>query len=317
MPMSSKVLEPGFVIVAVHHPKRDLLVRQIRSIADQTVREFRCLIGIDGADPDVTAFLSGIVGSDPRFEIREYADNLGIYRHMERLLAAVPRDVAWVALADQDDYFYPDKFAVLADVLATDGTTAVIGQARVTTAEGAVLSTTRRRAGSIDDLILLNQMTGGASMFRREVLDFATPFPPPSRRAVHDHWLAAVAAGVGAVVTTSAVVQDYVQHGDNLIGEQGNDEFRRRMSSAPRLGIRRWLEAELGSVWEWRRAVSTQLQMNLGVERTGSSRLGPQSSNASKLRAIGSSVRSGHLRVAEGSALVVAAGVARLLRRSA
>src|SRR3954454_25386717 len=99
----------GFVAMAVYRPNPALLARQISSLRDQTVRDWRCLVGVDGADSETVTLLKELIGGDGRFAVVEYPDNGGVYRHFNRLLEAVPADAAWVALADQDDYWYPNK----------------------------------------------------------------------------------------------------------------------------------------------------------------------------------------------------------------
>ena len=111
------------------------------------------------------------MGDDPRFEVVGWDDNLGFYLNFERLLAAVPDDVAWVALSDQDDRWYPDKLERLVPLL--DDATLATGQARVVSwPDGRVVldrtaaGSCRRRTSSFE-----NQVSGALCVFRRELLD--------------------------------------------------------------------------------------------------------------------------------------------------
>ena len=105
------------VVLAAYRPDPELFAIQLRSIRDQTRRDFRCLIGADGGQEEVRALVAEIVGDDPRFEVIGWDDNLGFYLNFERLLMAVPPDAAWVALSDQDDRWYPDKLERLVPLL--------------------------------------------------------------------------------------------------------------------------------------------------------------------------------------------------------
>ena len=67
-------------------------------------------------------------------------------------------------------------------------------------------------------LLLANSVTGAASLFRRDLLDAALPFPPRLARAFHDHWLAVVAMSLGEITYVDEPLYDYVQHGDAVIG---------------------------------------------------------------------------------------------------
>jgi hypothetical protein len=72
----------------------------------------------------------------------------------------------------------------------------------------------------VESFIVENQYTGGAMVFRTSVLELALPFPRLSTPSeVHDHWIAVCGAALGQTLVVETVVQDYVQHGMNVIGE--------------------------------------------------------------------------------------------------
>ena len=66
--------------------------------------------------------------------------------------------------------------------------------------------------------MIANTITGAASVFRRELLDVALPFPPRFGDLFHDHWLAVVALATGDVAYVDRPLYDYVQHGDATQG---------------------------------------------------------------------------------------------------
>ena len=67
-------------------------------------------------------------------------------------------------------------------------------------------------------LLVANTVTGAASLFRRELLDLALPFPPRHGTPYHDHWLAAVALASGRIAYVDRPLYDYVQHRDAALG---------------------------------------------------------------------------------------------------
>lgn len=210
----------GVVVLAAYRPDPALFVVQLRSIRDQTRRDFRCLIGADGGQEQIRALVAEFVGDDPRFEVIGWDDNVGFYLNFERLLAAVPRDVAWVALSDQDDRWFPDKLERLVPLL--DSVPLATGQARIVRWPGdeIVRERTERRVVSAEDLLFQNQVTGALTVLRRDLLDVALPFPRlHTVTQLHDHWLAMCASATGGYAVLDDVVQDYVQHGDNVVGE--------------------------------------------------------------------------------------------------
>ena len=52
-------------------------------------------------------------------------------------------------------------------------------------------------------LLMANSVTGAASLFRRDVLAYALPFPPRQFSHFHDHWIGLVARVLGEVALSS------------------------------------------------------------------------------------------------------------------
>jgi glycosyltransferase involved in cell wall biosynthesis len=239
--------------MAVYRPAPSLLEEQLRSLQAQSITSWHCLVGIDGQDDETHALVQRMVERDPRFEVHHFPDNVGVYRNFERLLALVPPDVAWLSLADQDDRWYPDKFELLLPVLDTPGVTAVLGTARVVSDTGEDRGLTARRPGDFLSTLFLNHLTGSLALLRREVLDQAFPFPPRTAYAIHDHWLAVLAAARGRIVQSPEVVQDYVQHSGNVIGEMKArtvTDVGREIVTAR--GLTRYVDDYALGPWVWR-----------------------------------------------------------------
>ncbi|GAB3065887.1 glycosyltransferase [Pedococcus soli] len=244
---------PGAVVMAVHRPDHALLERQMRSLQGQECTDWTCHVGIDGHDPATHAFVVALVGEDRRFHVHHFDENVGVYRHFERLLALVPtNEVGWVALADQDDDWHATKLTALLSALGAPGVTAVVGRARLVE-DGHVTGTTERRVGGFASTLLVNHVTGSLAVFRPAVVAAALPFPPGNDAAIHDHWLAVCAAAGGRIVQIDRVVQDYVQHRENVIGEPRRHSWRDAMD-----GLRvsggplRLVDEYVGDRWVWR-----------------------------------------------------------------
>lgn len=252
----------GWIVLAAYRPAPQLFERQIASIAGQTLTDFRCLVGLDGRDSDTLARARRLVSGDARFEVREYETNLGFYHHFERLLRAVPTSAPWVALSDQDDFWYPTRLDQLVAPLADPSVSASTGQARVVTADGRVVrENTSRRAAGLADLFLQNEVTGSLAVFRRDVVEHALPFPIcESKAAYHDHWLGVCAAALGEIRVLPDPVQDYVQHSSNVVGESAAttvSSWRSQVQEAG--GPRAYFEARAALRGEWRCAMSKSL----------------------------------------------------------
>ncbi len=216
------------ICMATHNPPADLLQRQLESIRAQTHSNWICLISDDCSGPDGRRVLLEAVAGDSRFVISGSSRRRGFYANFERALGMVPAEAELVALADQDDSWHPDKLATL--VTAIGRCQLVYSDARVVSRAGEVISDTwwsRRRNNHSDLLSLLvaNAVTGAASLFRRELLDYALPFPPAQFAHFHDHWLGLVACALGDIEFVARPLYDYVQHGDASLGHAGANQM--------------------------------------------------------------------------------------------
>jgi glycosyltransferase involved in cell wall biosynthesis len=224
------------ICMATHNPPRELFRRQIDSIRAQSYENWICLVCDDNSRPEALELIRETLGDDPRFRLQANPERLGVYRNFERALELVEPDVPLVALADQDDRWDPDKLASLVSALRP-GVTLVYSDARVTDAEGRLVAPTfwTERANNENDLgklLVVNSITGAASLFRSELLDYVLPFPV-MEGLMHDHWLALVAMAVGDVAYVDRTLYDYVQHPGAALGHE-RDRPRRRLSR-PRL----------------------------------------------------------------------------------
>jgi glycosyltransferase involved in cell wall biosynthesis len=209
------------ICMATFNPPHDLLKRQLDSIRGQTHRNWICLISDESSDEAAFDRLRDEVNGDERFAVSRNEKHLGFYGNFERALSMAPRGADYVALCDQDDRWHPGKIERL---LAEIGDALLVySDARLVTPQGELVSDsywTNRRNNHTNyaSLLMANSVTGAASLFRRELLDDALPFPPPHYKAFHDHWLAVVALSLGEIAYVDDPLYDYVQHGTAVIG---------------------------------------------------------------------------------------------------
>jgi glycosyltransferase involved in cell wall biosynthesis len=242
------------ICMATFNPPGELLARQIDSIREQTHRNWVCVISDDGSDPDRLAAIEDTVEDDARFAISRAERRLGFYRNFERALNLAPPDATHLALADQDDRWQPDKLDVLLTGLGS--ATLAYSDARAVRPDGGVISATlwrgrRNNHANLASLLFANTVTGAASLFRRELLDVALPFPPAPGNPYHDHWLALTALASGELAYVERPLFDYVQHPDAVLGYEainatpkGGAVARLRRSAADRSAtMDRWESA--------------------------------------------------------------------------
>lgn len=250
---------PIAICMATHEPRRDQLGRQLGSIREQTHGNWVCLISDDCSSEAALALLEEEIAGDPRFVLSRSPERLGFYRNFERSLRMVPADAELVALADQDDRWDPDKLEALASTLGDNpGAQLAYSDMRIATDGGEILSNTfwYLRRNSYDDiasLIVANTVTGAASIFRRELLDVALPFPPAQseQEAYHDHWLALCALAQGEIAYLDRPTYDYTRHADSVTIRAEREWL------APAAGLGGWARLRL-------RRLTRRLRMSTG-----------------------------------------------------
>ncbi len=205
---------------------------QIASIYHQTLRPERVLLRDDGSSDGTQAVI---------IELQEYygkwlkvlpADgNLGCVANVNRLLVATT--APYVALADQDDLWMPEKLERSLDLMkqleACYGTSTpllVHSDLELVDKDGASLGFSylnRQRINPLrtapEDLVLTNVVTGCTVLVNLALLEKALPIP--TKALMHDWWLALVASVFGRIDLLSRPTVQYRQHEANLLGAQG------------------------------------------------------------------------------------------------
>jgi glycosyltransferase involved in cell wall biosynthesis len=237
------------ICMATYEPPLALLRAQLDSIRAQTHGDWLCVISDDCSSPARFAELEALVAGDERFVVSRSPRRLGFYRNFERALALAPAGARYVAPADQDDVWHPDKLAVLTGAIGD--ARLVYSDARVIRPDGGVVAHTywERRANNHEDLLSLlvaNAVTGAACLFPRALLDDALPFPPAQFSHFHDHWLGLCALALGEIRFVDRPLYDYVQHGGATLGHEAanrmpglRDRFR-ALRRDPRERVRLW-----------------------------------------------------------------------------
>ena len=85
-----------------------------------------------------------------------------------------------------------------------EGAQLVYSVARVVARDGALIAETwwgarRNNHSDLLSLLVANAVTGAASLFRRDLLDHALPFPPAQFSHFHDHWIGLTALALGEI----------------------------------------------------------------------------------------------------------------------
>lgn len=201
------------------------LREQLNSILEQTHQHFE-LVVVDDASTDKTlSILHEYSILDDRIHIFPAEKNIGLVANFERGLGLAKGE--FIALSDQDDIFRKDKIELLLTALKDHPKRdLVISDLSLIDADGNNIahsmwrySKLRPRQGKpFQRLLYANYATGCAMMCTRRLLNLAMPFPPDC--AVHDWWLAVVAASskAGGICLVNQQLTSYRQHGSNVLG---------------------------------------------------------------------------------------------------
>lgn len=211
------------ICLATYNPNRGLFENQVYSIRNQTYQNWSCVINDDFSELTSYERICEVIGDDDRFLIFKNSENIGFYKNFERLLYLVPENVDFVALSDQDDYWFSNKIERLVGEFR-ENTTLVYSDMEIVDKNGEIISktfwTTRKNYyNELDYLVLVNTITGAASMFRSSIINYLLPFPVSIGVSYHDHWIGCVANALGEIKYIDAPLYDYYQHGDNIIGQ--------------------------------------------------------------------------------------------------
>jgi glycosyltransferase involved in cell wall biosynthesis len=274
------------ICMATFNPDPGLFGRQVDSIRAQDGGDWTCIVCDDGSDTDSLAEIKAVLGSDERFQLHVHGERLGFYRNFERALGLVPAAARFVAFCDQDDRWYPQKLRLLREAFGP-GVNLAYSDMRIVGADGAVISDTywnRRRNNSTDllSLLIANTVSGTACMFRRQLLDYALPFPLRAEGAFHDRWIALVALALGDLAYVDAPLLDYVQHGAAAIGHDRANRggVRRRDLGEWRQTLARLRSGELARRWN---SAYADVYLRIAVEAaTLEQRCGPQMAPAKR-----------------------------------
>jgi glycosyltransferase involved in cell wall biosynthesis len=208
------------------------LAQQVETIYEQTLRPDRLLIRDDGSTDGTIELIESLQLRYGNWIRRlESIEHLGCCASVNVLLSAT--QAKYVALADQDDLWHPEKLeqslALLRQmegIYGEDMPLLVHGDLRLVDADGKPMGHTffayqrldPRRISPVD-LAFTNVVTGCTCVMNQSLLAKAMPIP---REAImHDWWLALVTSVFGTIGILKGISIDYRQHGNNYIGAKG------------------------------------------------------------------------------------------------
>ena len=202
---------------------------QLDSIAAQRLLPDEMIVCDDNSTDGTLRILDAFAGNSP-FPVRIHtsAANRGSNKNFEKAILLCAGDI--IALADQDDFWFPEKLARIADAFSGNPSAGIVFSDALLADEhlnplGATLwdrfEFTRKRRKKFDSgnawkvLLEKNTVTGATMAFKKSYAGAILPFPPSW---VHDAWIAFIVSLYADPVYIDEPLIWYRQHPGQQIG---------------------------------------------------------------------------------------------------
>jgi glycosyltransferase involved in cell wall biosynthesis len=198
------------------------LEEQLDSIIRQTYSNIEIIIADDCSTDGTRNILERYAGKQDNIHVYYNERNLGLIRNFEKAVQQAAGE--YIAFADQDDVWLPEKIQCLVDNIGNN--TLIYSDSAYIDAAGNLMGkkiSDYRNLISGKNLYAL-EPNGGiwvaahALLFHRKLLDIALPFTPYIN---HDSWLAYMAMLKGTIAVIPEALVLYRQHGNNSFGGLG------------------------------------------------------------------------------------------------
>ncbi len=189
---------------------------QITSILENLATDDQFIISEDGDD---IAFLEDLRKHGIPFQPMQ-GPGCGAVANFEYVLSHATEP--FIFLSDQDDVWTKDKVEKTLKAFENPNCIMVVHDATLIDGEGKQIGdsfyTIRNSQSGIFKNIWKNSYIGCCMAFRKQVLNYALPFPTTG--TLHDQWLGLIAEQMGDVVFINDKLLHYRRHEDNVSGMQ-------------------------------------------------------------------------------------------------
>lgn len=200
---------------------------QIDSILNQTYKDIKLIISDDGSSDNTVNILKQYEQQDSRIELYIQPKNMGVVKEIEFLLQKV--ETPFYMLADQDDYWLPEKVEKSLETLIKNNADLVFGDLEVVDENlntiypsfGDFMLLNRKIHKYLDSYkvnYLYNCVTGCTVLAKRETIQYIIPIPTKSKYLIHDHWISIMVSLNGKLAYMDEKYIKYRQHGNNQVG---------------------------------------------------------------------------------------------------
>ena len=216
------------ILLATYNGEK-YLKEQIDSILNQTYKNIRLVISDDCSKDSTLEILKEYEKKDERIELYIQQSNIGVVKNIDFLLKQVKSP--YYMLADQDDYWLPEKAEKSLEKLNQQNADLVFGDLDVVDKSletiypsfNDYMLLTRKINKYIDSYkvnYLYNCVTGCTVLAKKETVKKILPLPTNSKYLIHDHWIGLMVSLNGKLAYMPEKYIKYRQHGNNQVGTE-------------------------------------------------------------------------------------------------
>lgn len=233
------------VLLATYNGEK-YLKEQIDSILNQTYKDIKVIVSDDCSTDNTRTILEDYEKKDDRIKVYFQEENLGVVKNIEFLLSQV--EAPYYMLADQDDYWMPEKIQKSLETLENENADLVFGDLEVVDQNlntmydsfNDYMLLSRKIKKYIDSYkvnYLYNCVTGCTILAKKETIEKILPLPTNSKYLIHDHWIGLMVSLNGKLAYMSEKYIRYRQHGNNQVGTEKISHGFKRLEQVRELFI--------------------------------------------------------------------------------
>lgn len=200
------------------------LEEQIKSIQNQTVKEWTLLIRDDGSSDRTPDIIEQFATKDTRIHFinKDCRQNFGVIKNFFTLLKYQQAD--YYFFSDQDDIWLPHKLEIsLKEAKKYDNSSPlliytdlkIVNKSLETLHESMIVFQSDHANTSLLEELTENTVTGGTSLINHALAEL---WKDDSGLLMHDWFLALIAASMGNLIYINEATELYRQHESNVLG---------------------------------------------------------------------------------------------------
>jgi glycosyltransferase involved in cell wall biosynthesis len=215
---------PETTVILATYNGEQYIAEFLGSLVAQSYRNFDVVVS-DDCSTDNTISVVESFHDKLKILISKNPTNLGPSLNFSRAMEMATGD--FIAFADQDDVWQPDKLLLMIDLIKTHSNQQPalvfcdleIVDEKLDTISASFFTKKKSSAcGHIEDFIISNHIPGCAMLINKPLRELGFPVSPIFR--MHDWWFAMIAAAFGTITFLDRPLVRYRQHAGNTIGAQ-------------------------------------------------------------------------------------------------